>query len=342
MGCCRLVYNRYLDISRAAYAADRTSLTYTQWSADLTAFKKENAFLNEADSIALQQSLRHLSDAYKNFFKERSGFPKFKSKHKGTQTYTTKAVNGNIRIEKGCIKIPKVGWVKIRLHRTAPDTWILKGVTVEKAASGRYYVSVLYEYNESIKPVSGSKAIGLDFSMRGLYCDSEGQNPEYPRYYRTSEERLAREQRKLSHMERGSSNYKKQRLRVAELHEKVSNQRKDFLHKISKQIADEYDIVCIEDLDMKAMARRFGKSVNDDGWGMFVRMLDYKLADRGKRLIKTDKWYPSSQTCSVCGYKNPAVKDLSVRHWTCPECDTTHDRDINAAVNIKNEAMRSA
>ena len=178
--------------------------------------------------------------------------------------------------------------------------------------------------------------------MKELYKDSNGNEPCYPKYYRKAEKRLKREQRKLSLMEKGSSNRNKQRIKVARLHEKVANQRKDFLHKQSRQIANAYDCVCIENLDMKAMSQclKFGKSVSDNGWGMFTVFLKYKLEEMGKRLVKIDKFYASSQLCNVCGYKNAETKDLSVREWFCPTCGTHHDRDVNAAINIRNEGMR--
>lgn len=178
--------------------------------------------------------------------------------------------------------------------------------------------------------------------MHGLYRDSNGNEPAYPRYYRKSEKRLAREQRQLSKMQKGSNNRKKQRMKVAKLHEKVSNQRKDFLHKQSRQIANVNDCVCIEDLDMKAMSQslKFGKSVSDNGWGMFTYFLKYKLEEKGKKLVKIDRFFASSQICSTCGYKNTKMKNLELREWDCPQCGTHHDRDINAAINIRNEGMR--
>ena len=178
--------------------------------------------------------------------------------------------------------------------------------------------------------------------MHELYVDSNGFEPNYPRYYRQTEDKLAREQRKLSHMQKGSNNRSKQRIKVAKLHEKVSNQRKDFLHKQSRQITNAYDCVCVENLDMKAMsgALHFGKSVSDNGWGMFTTFLQYKLDETGKQLIKVDKFFPSSQICNACSYQNSKTKDLSIREWICPDCGAHHNRDINAAINIRNEGMR--
>lgn len=237
-----------------------------------------------------------------------------------------------------------MGKVKIKQHRKVPDSYILKYVTVKQTPAGKYYVSILFEYEKQVQSKELLSFLGLDYSMHELYKDSNGNEPAYPRYYRSAEKKLAKEQRKLSHMQKGSSNRNKQRIKVAKLHEKVAGQRKDFLHKLSRQISNAYDCICIEGLNMKAMSRslHFGKSVSDNGWGMFTAFLKYKLEEQGKRLIRVDKFFASSQTCSVCGYKNNATKDLSIREWDCPECGTHHDRDVNAAINIRNEGMRIA
>ena len=232
----------------------------------------------------------------------------------------------------------------MKQHRTIPENFTLKSVTVSKNASGKYYVSILFEYENQVQKTEPQKFLGLDFSMHELYVASDGTSANYPRFYCQALKKLEREQRKLSKMQKGSNNRNKQRIKVAKLHEKVANQRKDFLHKKSRQITNAYDCVCIEDLNMKAMsqAMSFGKSVADNGWGMFTAFLKYKLEELGKRLVKIDKFFASSQICSVCDYKNPDTKNLSVRDWICPCCQTHHDRDINAAVNIRNEGMRIA
>ena len=307
--------------------------------------KKEKEFLKEVDSISLQQALRHLDTAFQNFFKsQKTGFPKFKSKKNHNNSYTTICVNNNIKLENGIVTLPKIGKVKVKQHREIPENYILKSITVSQTPSGKYYASILYEYENQVQKTEPQKFLGLDFSMHELYVASDGTLANYPRFYRKALERLEREQRKLSKMQKGSSNRSKQRIKVARLHEKVANQRKDFLHKRSRQITNAYDCVCIENLNMKAMsqAMNFGKSVADNGWGMFTTFLQYKLEEVGKQLVKVDKFFASSQLCSVCGYQNPDTKDLSVREWNCPCCQTHHNRDVNAAINIRNEGMRIA
>ena len=302
--------------------------------------------MKEVDSISLQQALRHLDTAFQNFFKnQKTRFPNFKSKKNNHNSYTTVCVNHNIKLENGMIALPKIGKVKVKQHRDIPDHYILKSVTVSQTPSGKYYASILFEYENQVQKTEPQKFLGLDFSMHELYVASDGTSTCLPKILQTSlEKKLKREQRKLSKMQKGSNNREKQRIRVAKLHEKVSNQRKDFLHKQSRKIANSYDCVCIENLNMQAMAQslNFGKSVSDNGWGMFTAFLKYKLEELGKRLVKTDKFFASSQLCNVCGYQNPDTKNLSVREWICPCCQTHHDRDINAAINIRNEGMRIA
>ena len=340
-----MIYNHYLDKRIKRYEEEKITLGYTKCANDLTVLKKEKEFLKEVDSISLQQALRHLDTAFQNFFKQpKTGFPKFKSKKNHNNSYTTVCVNNNIKLENGMVTLPKIGKVKVRQHRSIPENYILKSVTVSQTPSGKYYASILFEYENQIQKTEPQTFLGLDFSMHELYIASDGTSANYPRFYRQALQKLEREQRKLSKMQKGSNNRNKQRIRVARLHEKVANQRKDFLHKQSRQITNAYDCVCIEDLNIKAMsqAMNFGKSVSDNGWGMFTAFLKYKLEKAGKRLVKVDQFFASSQLCSVCGYQNPETKDLSVREWTCPCCQTHHNRDRNAAVNIRNEGMRIA
>lgn len=306
-------------------------------------YKTEFEWLKEVDSLALANAQMNLQTAYNNFFKNpQMGFPKFKSKHRNHNSYTTNNQNGTIKIENGHIKLPKIGFVKVKQHRQIPSEYKLKSATISKTPSGKYYVSILFEYDSQVSKAETQTFLGLDFSMHELYIDSHGNEACYPRYYRQAEKKLAREQRKFSKMQKGSKNRDKQRIRVARLHEKIANQRRDFLHKQSRQIANAYDCVCIESLNMKAMSQslNFGKSVNDNGWGMFVSFLKYKLEEMGKQLVKVGKFFASSQICNICGYKNPEIKNLAIRVWDCPNCGTHHGRDVNAAINIRNEGMR--
>ena len=344
-GCVRMVYNHWLDRKIRQYEENKTNVTYTACAKEMAEMNKteEYAFLREVDSISLQQSLRHLDTAFQNFFKQpKTGFPRFKSKKRNKNSYSTVCINSNITISNGYLKLPKIGQVRLKQHRDVPKEYRLRSVTVSQTSSGKYYASILFEYEDQVQEKEIETFLGLDFSMHGLYRDSNGNEPAYPRYYRKAEKKLAREQRRLSKMQKGSNNRRKQRMKVAKLHEKVCNQRKDFLHKQSRQIANAYDCVCVEDLDMKAMSQslKFGKSVSDNGWGMFTTFLKYKLKEQGKKLVKVDRFFASSQICSACGYKNMKTKDLALRQWDCPQCGTHHDRDINAAINIRNEGMR--
>lgn len=337
-GCVRFIYNRMLSDKIKYYEETKQKLNTTP-----AQYKREFDWLKEVDSLALCNAQMNLQTAYNNFFKSpKTGFPKFKSKKSNRRSYTTNCVNGNISIADGYIKLPKVGFVKLKQHRNIPSDYKLKSATISQTPSGKYYASVLFEYETQVQQQTPTTFLGLDFSMHGLYKDSDGNESCYPRYYRQAEKKLAKEQRKLSKMQKGSNNRTRQRIKVARLCEKVANQRKDFLHKQSRQIINAYDCVCIENLDMKAMAQalNFGKSVADNGWGMFVTFLQYKLEEVGKQLVKVDRFFASSQICNVCGYKNPETKNLSIRAWDCPECGTHHDRDVNAAINIRNEGIR--
>ena len=344
-GSVRLVYNHYLEVKTKSYEETGKSLSYTKCAADLVAFKKEKPFLREVDSIALQQALRHLDTAFQNFFRDKKvGYPKFKSRKQCHDSYSSVCVNNNIRLERGTIVLPKVGKVRIKQHRIIPEGYVLKSVTVSKTPTGKYFASVLFEYEADIQPVEPGNIIGLDFSMHDLFVSSEDEiqvDEQFLHYYRKAQEKLARQQRILSHRKKGSHRYDKQRRKVALLHEKIANQRKDYLHKQSRQIANAYDLVCVEDLNMQGMSQalNFGKSVSDNAWGTFLRFLDYKLAEQGKMLVKVDKWFPSSKTCHECGYVLEELS-LSTRNWECPVCHAVHDRDRNAAKNIKTEGMR--
>lgn len=340
-GCCRFIYNRMLEDKIHEYKENGKMKRTTP-----AMYKKEFPWLKEVDSLALANVQLHLESAYKKFFREpKIGFPKFKSKHKSRQSYTTNVVNGNIRLLENRLKLPKLGEVKIKVHRKINEGFRLKSVTISRESTGKYFASLLYESAECenqafCEKTEDMKILGIDYAMDCMAVFSDGRRCEYPKYFRKSEIKLAKEQRKLSRCLRGSSNYQKQKRKVALCHEKIRNQRKDYHHKLSHQIAEEYDAVSVEAIDMKAMSMSlyFGKSVMDNGYGMFRDMLAYKLREQGKELIKVDRFFPSSKKCSICGAVKKELK-LSERIYRCA-CGSELDRDVNAAVNIREEGRR--
>ena len=337
-GCVRFVYNLMLSDKIKHYQQTGKILSVTP-----ARYKSQYEWLKEVDSLALANAQLNLQTAYKNFFSnKKAGFPKYKSKKKSRKRYTTNNQHGSIRIEGGRIKLPKVGYVKIVQHR--PMMGVIKSVTVEQTPANKYFVSILVEYESQVPEVSLQKFIGLDFSMHDLYVTSGGERADYPRFFRRHEKKLARLCRWYSRRKQGSKNRERMRLRVCLEYERITNQRTDYLHKKSYNLAENYDVVCIETLNLRTVSRqlRLGKSVSDNSFGKLREMLRYKLYFRGKKLIEIDKWYPSSQICNVCGYKNSAVKDLSIREWECPKCGAEHDRGINAAINLREEGKRLA
>ena len=341
-GCCRFLYNIMLEDKIREYQETKRMLKNTP-----AKYKKEYPWLKEVDSLALANVQLHLETAYRSFFRDpKIGFPKFKSKHKSRNSYTTNVVNGNITVKGGRLKLPKISPIKMKKHREVPREYKLKSVTVSREPSGKYYASLLYEYvvcenqTECEDRAEELQILGMDYAMEGMAVLSDGKRCIYPSYYRKSEVKLSREQRKLSKCERGSRNYQKQKRRVALCHEKIRNQRKDFQHKLSRQLAEKYDAVAVEDLNMKAMSQclHLGKGIMDNGYGQFLNMLNYKLETRGKKLIKVDRFYPSSKTCSQCGKVKEDLQ-LSERIYKC-DCGNRMDRDVNAAINIREEGRR--
>ena len=350
-GCVRFVYNAALNIQQGLYEAGMSAMsTFDLNNYCNRALKEEFPFLRDVDKFALSNSLMHLQKARENFFARRADYPRYKSK-KGSQSYTTNYTNGNIALELPCgkskrgrIKLPKLKWVDACIYRKPGEDWAIKQVTVSLDCRGKFFVSVLFacpiERPEPAVPTI-ERALGLDYSSPHFYVDSNGQSPDPLHAYRKMQERLAKEQRKLSHMQKGSRNYDNQKNRIARLHEKAANQRKDFCHKLSRKIANSYDVVCVEDLDLRNMSQtlRFGKATSDNGFGMFRAFLKYKLEQDGKYFVVIDKWYPSTKTCRHCGEKNAAVK-LGEFLWICPHCGSVIDRDLNAAQNIRDEGFR--
>ncbi len=352
LGSCRYVYNAMLARNKKAYERRKEHLYYNAMQNLLPGMKKYLPWLAEADSQALKYACRQVDIAYGNFFKHKADFPKFHKKH-GRQAYTT-TNNADIHVsdDRRKVKLPCLGWVKVR-GLYIPDDVTINKATISREPDGTYYVSINYKYEADIdiapKQYKQSLIIGLDYKSNGLYMDSNGYCAEMPHWFCESQAKLARQQRILSRRqgsrkgEKKSSGWIKQRQKVNRIYHKIANQRKDFLHKESKRLADTYDVIGVEALNMRAMSNKGygnGKATLDNGYGMFLTMLEYKLSVQGKQLVKADRWYPSSQTCSCCGYRNKRLKNTQIRKWTCPQCGTHHDRDINAAINIKNEAVK--
>ena len=336
-----------LDDRETAYRKDKTVLKPTP-----ARYKKEHPYLKEVDSLALANVQINLEQAYKNFFTvPGTKHPKFKSKKHSRNSYTTNNQKRTIRVdtEAGTIHLPKftkaMGDLKAVFHRPIPENCKLKSATISMERDGTYYCSLLFENDDTVDTVSHPEdnAIGLDYKSDGLYSDSEGNVCGSPKYYRKAQKSRTHAQRALRHKDKNSNNWKKQQKRVAKIERHVANQRKDFLHKQSTSIIKKYDLIAVESLDMRAMSNKGfgnGKATLDNGWGMFVKMLEYKAERTGKTVIKVDKWFPSSQLCSNCGYQNAGTKDLDVRKWICLVCGSNHDRDHNAAVNIRKEGIR--
>ena len=349
-GCCRKVYNLMLSDKIEGYKATGKFPTVTP-----AKYKNDYPYLREVDSLALANTQMDLQKAFRNTFsksrKKKNGFPKFKSAKHSRKSYTTNNQKGTVAIiDNKCIKLPKIGKVKAVIHRVPDDSWTIKSATVSQESDGKYYISVLFEFENIVNPYVADKtnAIGLDYASDGLYVDSNGNTGTNHKYYRESHDKLAKAQRKLSRMQGSkkyevkSNNYIKQLRKVNKIHRHIANQRLDNLHKISTKIANSYDVVCVESLDMKAMSNHGfgnGKATLDNGYGMFLSMLEYKLSDRNKYLIKVDKWFPSSQICHCCGTIHPEMKNLAIRKMTC-DCGLTINRDQNAAINILKEGLR--
>ena len=343
LGCCRLIYNKGLAMRNEAYE-NGSKIGYSQTSAMLTDLKKDEkfAFLKLVDSIALQQSLRDLDRGFVNFFQKRAAHPVFKSKHNHHQSYRTINQRDNIRIVGKRIKLPKLGFVKIR---QSMEVGKINNVTIERTPTGKYFAVLNVEF-EPEPLINMGGLIGIDVGIKDFYSDSNGNVVSNPKYLEKSMRKLIREQRKLSRKQKGSNNRNKQRVKVALIHEKITNRRNDFLQKQSTMLIRENQTICIEDLKVKNMIRnrRLAQHIASASWSKFFDMLTYKSVWYGNDIVKVPTMYPSSQTCSCCGYKNTLVKNLAVRVWECPECHTVHNRDANASINIlkKGLQMKSA
>lgn len=335
LGCVRLIHNSLLDDKIAHFKKTKTDLAKSYSS-----YRGVYPWLSEVDSTALRNAQKNLDISFNRFMKGNlKAFPKHKRKHYSKASYKISNKQGRIRIEGNKLRMPKVGYVTIKKHREPPCNSALTFLTITKTSTNKYYASIVYLENNNPIKVKPKNVIGLDFSLKDLFITSNGESAGYPRFTRIAEQKISKQHRKVSKCEFKSNNYFKELLKLNKLNEKVANQRADFLHKKSANLANRYDLIFIEDLDLTKMSqkRNFGKSVHDVSWGIFLELLNYKMKEKGKYLIKIDKMFPSSKICSRCGNLNMDIQ-LFDREFYCI-CGFSCDRDLNAAINIKNRGI---
>lgn len=352
IGCCRLVYNYMLNRKIKSYQRRNENLSKYDLIKLLPAVKKFKPFLKEVDSISLQQSIIHMDNAYQNFFKGHNKFPKFKSKHNPIKSYKTMGEGLKV-LDAKYIQIPKIGKVRCKFHRQLNGRIISAVISKE---AGRYYIAFCCEIDNSevVRLPSTTNFIGIDLGVKEFAVDSNGITYENHKYLAKSLNKLKIKQERLSRKVKGSHNYYKQQQKVAKLHQHIKNQRLDYAHKLSTKLVTENQIICLEDLDIKGMLKKHNpinktrdkvdnnkaRAILDAGLGIFVTLLTYKAQTYGRDLIKINRFVPSSQMCNNCKTINPAVKDLTIREWVCPNCGASHNRDYNAALNILEEGLK--